>query len=138
MSFQATDQVSQHESARSHSSGLPSHALSESPLDYGPSGRMERRLPVIVVVRLSPAVSLGIDEEKTFTDNISPQGARIFSSRAWQPDDAVRVTPLNEEAVYAKVIYSQRLPDNRYGIGVKFQDRPVTWSTLRKYDGLLG
>jgi hypothetical protein len=98
---------------------------------------MERRLPVIVVVRLSPAVSPATDEEKTFTDNISPHGARIFSTRAWQPGDAVRVTPLNEEAAYAKVIYSQRLPDNRYGIGVKFQDRPVSWSALRKYDGLL-
>jgi hypothetical protein len=137
MSLQATDQVTQHDSARSPSSGLPNQALSESPLDYGPSGRMERRLPVIVVVRLSPAVSPGTDEEKTFTDNISPHGARIFSTRAWQPGDAVRVIPLNEEAAYAKVIYSQRLPDNRYGIGVKFQDRPVTWSALRKYDGLL-
>jgi len=35
------------------------------------------------------------------------------------------------------VIYCQGLPDNRYGIGVKFQDHTVTWSALRRYDGLL-
>ena len=105
------------------------------PLDRTLSGRMERRLPIIVVVRLAPALSTDIDGERTFTDNISPHGARIFSKYAWQPGDVARVTPLNEEPVWAKVIYSQRLPDDRYTIGVQLQDRP-TWSALRRYDGL--
>ena len=106
-------------------------------MDQGPSGRMKRRLPIIVVVRLAPVVSAATDGERTFTDNISLHGARIFSKHAWQPDDMVRVTPLNEDSACGKVIYCQGLPDNRYGIGVKFQDHPVTWSALRRYDGLL-
>ncbi len=100
---------------------------------------MERRLPIIVVVRLAKPESAGTDgQERTFTDNISPHGARIFSKLAWQSGDVVRVTPLNEEAACAKVVYCERLPDDRYSIGVKFQDRPIIWSTLQRYNGLLG
>jgi PilZ domain len=99
---------------------------------------MERRLPIIVVVRLARTGSASHDtEERTFTDNISPHGARIFSSRPWQPGEAIRVTPLHQAAASGRVIYCQKLPDDRYSIGLQFQDRPVTWSTLQKYNGLL-
>jgi len=90
------------------------------------SGRMERRLPVIVVVRLALAERAGTDgEERTYTDNISAHGARVFSRRPWQLGDKVRVTPVNEEStVRGKVVYCHRLADDRYGIGVQFRDRP--------------
>jgi hypothetical protein len=95
---------------------------------------MERRLPIIVVVRLTHCPPAGTDgEERTYTDNISPRGARIFSKQPWQPGDTVRITPLNGNSVCAKVIYCQRLPDDRYGVGVKFQGRPVTWSILQRF-----
>jgi PilZ domain-containing protein len=99
---------------------------------------MERRLPIIVVVRLELAENTNADsEERTFTDNISDHGARVFSRHAWQPGDRLRVTPLNGDAACGQVVYCQRLPSNRYSIGLKFQDRPVTWSTLLKRNGLL-
>jgi hypothetical protein len=98
---------------------------------------MERRLPIIVVVRLVQAQSVIADgEEKTFTDNISPHGARIFSKHAWQLGDLVRVAPSNADVACAKVIYCQKLPDDRYGIGVKFQDHPVAWSAMQRFNGL--
>ncbi len=101
------------------------------PLDPWLSGRMERRLPIIVVVRLANCVPASVDgEEKTYTDNVSPRGARIFSKRAWKPGDALRVTLLNGHSACGKVVYCERLPDDRYGIGVNFQDQPVTWSTI--------
>jgi len=125
---------SNHRAARPQ---VSSRDLSENPLDYGPSGRMERRLPIIVVVRLAPAANVATDGEKTFTDNISPHGARIFSKHAWQPGDVVQITPLNQDAASASVIYSQPLPDNRFSIGVKFQDHAVAWSVFQRYDGLL-
>jgi hypothetical protein len=106
------------------------------PLDPWLSGRTERRLPIIVVVRLTHCPTAGGDgEEKTYTDNISPHGARIFSKHAWQPGDALRITPLNGHSACGKVVYCQRLPDDRHGIGVNFQDHPVTWSILRRYGG---
>ncbi len=107
-------------------------------MDYGLNGRIERRLPIIAIVRLALAEHAAADgEERTYTDNISPHGARIFSKHAWQPEDMIRITSLNQDVACGKVVYCQRLLDNRYSIGVKFQDRPVTWSSLQKYNGLI-
>lgn len=115
---------------------MPSQSLCEMPLDQTLNGRMERRLPIIVVVRLAPAVSAAIDGERTFTDNISPRGARVYSTRPWQLGDRVQVTPRNEDSACGNVVYCQTLDDGRFVIGVKFQDRPATWSALCRYDGL--
>lgn len=107
------------------------------PLDPRLIGRIERRLPIIVVVRLTHCTAAGADgEERTFTDNISSRGARVFSRHAWQPGDAVRVIPLNEDPVCGEVIYCNTLPDNRYAVGVRFQGHPVTWSVIRRLGGI--
>ena len=107
------------------------------PSDNTLSGRVERRLPIVVVVRLARAERVGTDgEERTYTDNISPRGARVYSIRPWQLGDAVQLTPRNEDPAYGKVVYCQALPDDRYVIGVKFQDVPIPWSAVRRYDGL--
>lgn len=125
------------EAERHLSSGVPSQDVSETPLDHGPSGRIERRLPIIVVVRLAPGLGPASNGgERTFTDNISPSGARIFSKHPWQPGDLVWVTPQNAEVAPAKVIYCQRLPDARYTIGVAFQDHPVSWSAMQRFNNL--
>jgi len=107
-------------------------------LDHSPTGRIERRLPIIVVVRLAPLASASSDGERTFTDNISPHGARIFSKQPWQAGDLVRVTPLHAAAAFGEVVYCQKLPDDRFSVGVRFPERPVPWPTLRKYGDLLG
>ncbi len=106
------------------------------PLDHTLSGRIERRLPIIAVVRLGHCEPAGTDGERTYTDNISPHGARVFSKYPWQPGDVVQVTPLNEDSACGKVVYCRKLPDDRYGMGVKFQGRPVAWSMIRKYGGI--
>jgi hypothetical protein len=100
-------------------------------------GRMERRLPIVVIVRLALAERAGTDgEERTYTDNISAHGARIFSKHAWQLGDKVKVTPANEESkACGNVVYCQRRAEHQYEIGVQFRDRH-TWSALRRYDGL--
>lgn len=99
---------------------------------------MERRLPIVVVVRLAPAEPAGTDgEERTYTDNVSAHGAHIFSRHLWQLGDKVTVTPVNEASTACgKVVYCHKLADNRYDIGVAFQDRPVSWSVVRRYDGM--
>jgi hypothetical protein len=107
------------------------------PLDHTLNGRVERRLPIVVVVRLAQAERAGTDgEERTYTDNISQRGARVYSIRPWQLGDAVQVTPRNEDPTCGKVVYCQMLPDDRYVIGVKFQDGPIAWSAVSRYDGL--
>src|SRR5260370_38663951 len=69
-------------------SGLPSRSLSDMPLDDRLGGRMERRLPIVVVGRLAPAERAGTDgEERTYTHKISAPGGHIFSRRPWQLGD---------------------------------------------------
>jgi hypothetical protein len=116
---------------------LPSQGLSDMSFDNTLSGRMERRLPIIVVVRLAQAENAGTDgEERTYTDNISPRGARLFSTRSWKPGDPVRIAPRDEDPAFGNVVYCQALADGRFIVGVNFQDRPITWSAMHRYDGL--
>ena len=102
-------------------------------------GRMERRLPIIVVVSLTRAERQDTDDdksEKTYTGNISLHGARVFSRFPWEPGEMVRVTPLNYDCVWGKVVYCQRLADGRHTIGVNFQNRAISWSILQRFGGV--
>jgi len=98
---------------------------------------MEKRIPIAIVVRLTPAQDQPASEpELTYTDNVSAHGARVLSSRAWQIGDVAQVTSLKDEiTIGGKVAYCQMLPDNRYCIGLNFRDRRVTWSAYRAYNG---
>jgi hypothetical protein len=76
------------------------------------------------------------EKEKTYTDNVSPHGARVFSKCFWQPGEQVQVTTLKEESsIYGEVTYCQRLDNDRFCIGLKFQEHPVVWPTLSRYYG---
>ena len=99
------------------------------------SGRMEKRISIAIVVRLSHKQDQPAREpELTYTDNVSAHGARVVSSRPWQIGEVAQVTSLNDEiAINGKVAYCVMLPNNRYLIGLNFQDRPVTWSAYRTY-----
>jgi hypothetical protein len=101
------------------------------------SGRMEKRIPIAIVVRLTPAQDRPASEpELTYTDNVSAHGARVVSSRSWQIGEVAQVTSLKDEiTIIGKVAYCQMLPDNRYFIGLNFKDRRVTWSAYRAYNG---
>jgi len=95
---------------------------------------MEKRLPIIVVVHLVHVVAAGVEGmERTYTDNVSPIGARVFSKRPWRPGDLIWITSLNEEAVLGEVVYCERLANNRYSFGVEFGSGPITWSVLQRY-----
>ena len=118
--------------------GLPSQGRSDMPLEQTISGRLERRLPLVVIVRIAQVERAGTEgEERTYTDNISAHGACIFSRHPWKLGDAVRVTPANEESTACgKVVYCRKRADDHYDIGVQFQDSLVMWSALRRYGGL--
>ena len=99
---------------------------------------MERRLPVIIVVRLTRAQRQDIDadqSEKTYTDNISLHGARVISRFHWEPGEMVNVAPLKYNSVSGKVVYCQQLADGRHAFGVNFQDSAISWSILQRYGG---
>ncbi len=96
---------------------------------------MEKRLPISIVVSLTVARDQPANgAEVTYTENVSAHGARVISKRHWQPGEAAQVTSLKDEvAIRGKVVYCQKLPDNRYCVGLNFNGSPVTWSTYRTY-----
>lgn len=104
-------------------------------MNHGLGGRKEKRLPIAIVVRLSRMHNLPANEEEgTYTDNVSPHGARVFSRCVWQPGEQVQVTTVKEgSSILGEVIYCQRLDNDRFCIGLKFQERLDTWPTLSRY-----
>jgi len=116
-----------------NASRLPRQGLSEIPLDDTLNGRMETRLPIVVAVRLTRiGIADAVREERTYTDNISARGARLFSIQPWQIGEEVRVAPRNEDAANGSVVYCQALGDGRFAIGVKFQNGPIKWTAVTR------
>jgi len=100
-------------------------------------GRKEKRLPIIVVVSLADLGRTNTDgAEWTYTDNISAHGARVFSKYVRQPGDEITLTPFKEETASGNVIYCQKITSDRYWVGVRLKDHPVTWRAIRRYDGI--
>jgi hypothetical protein len=99
------------------------------------AGRMERRLSIAIVVQLAHAEGPPANgAELTYTDNVSARGARVVSSREWKTGEVARVTALKDEiTIRGKVVYCQKLSDNRYCVGLNFNGHGVTWSGYKAY-----
>jgi hypothetical protein len=98
-------------------------------------GRMEKRLPIAIVVRLAPVQEQSANgAEMTYTDNVSVHGARVVSARPWQAGEMAQVTSLKDEITLSgRVVYCHKLQDHRYLVGLSFQGRRVTWSGYTTY-----
>ena len=104
--------------------------------EHGPPGRMEKRLLIMVPVRLEPARGVGTNgQEKAYIDDISPHGARVISRHPWQVGDVVKLTSLNEAPVCGQVVYCQNLSDDRHAIGVHIVGRRIPWSIVERFWG---
>jgi hypothetical protein len=104
----------------------------------GLNGRMEKRLPIAIVVHLAtgaqndPAGAV----ELTYTENVSAHGVCVISRRAWRLGDRVRVTSFKEHIeLHGKVVHCHKRDADRYAIGLTFPEQEVTWSTFRNYAG---
>lgn len=98
-------------------------------------GRMEKRLPIAIIVQLAPVHAQPINgPELSFTDNISAHGACVVSSRPWKLSETIAVTSLQDQiTLRGKVAHCQKRSDQRYAVGLAFQGGPVTWSKYRTY-----
>jgi hypothetical protein len=98
---------------------------------------MEKRIPIAIVVHLSRAEDQTPESaELTFTDNISAHGACVISARRWKPGEMAEVTSLNDKIMLVgRVTYCEKRADNRYGVGLNFRDREVTWDPYAKPAG---
>jgi hypothetical protein len=89
------------------------------------TGRVEKRIPREMAVQISRAQGLGPAEliAKATTENISTHGVRILVKRALVPQERLLVSSLSagEEVVPARVVYSQPLADDVFGVGLQFE-----------------
>jgi hypothetical protein len=101
-------------------------------------GRMEKRLPIAIVVRLTQPEDRSPRPpgaaELTYTNNVSAHGACVISSRPWRPGEMVDVTALEDEVpLRGKVVHCRRHTDDHYAVGLSFNGDHVSWSKYRKY-----
>jgi hypothetical protein len=96
---------------------------------------MEKRVPIAMVVNLAPAyVPQSNGAELTYTDNVSAHGACVVTNHPWQPGEIAEVTSmLDKVTMRGKVIHCRKQDDNRYVIGLNFQDCDLVWSTYVRY-----
>jgi hypothetical protein len=91
------------------------------------SGRLEKRiqlsLPVLISSLYDPSTS-----ERTTTENVCSLGMRVLTQKAKELNERLMISSLvGDLRALARVVYCQRLPDGRFGIGIQFQGRPVNW-----------
>jgi len=91
------------------------------------SGRLEKRiqlsLPVQISTRFDPSIT-----ERTTTENVCSLGMRILTQKARQLDERLMISSLvGDLRALARVVYCQRLPDGRFGVGIQFQGQSISW-----------
>ena len=107
------------------------------PFDRHLEGRLEKRLPIAVVVCLTGANhSNGAGQEETYTDNVSLHGVRLISRHPWHPGEVAQVTPVKYGILArGKVVYCKQLANDRYFVGLNFPQQTVRWSSFT-YPGM--
>lgn len=102
------------------------------------TGREEKRLPVMMEVKLVPAEGAKTERrERAVVENISALGARVYARTPWQLGEQVEVTPAMSQApLRAEVVYCQKQGD-KFVVGIKFRRSPLLWSILEKVKKLI-
>ncbi|HTV80935.1 MAG TPA: PilZ domain-containing protein [Steroidobacteraceae bacterium] len=85
------------------------------------TGRTEHRMDVSLTGRLEPLGPRAAGE-RIMIRNLSSHGARVISGRPWQENDHVNLSEtVGNYHLDAQVVYCERLADNRYAVGLKFE-----------------
>jgi len=92
------------------------------------SGRFEKRIRLVAAVEIC-SVQNPAATERTTTENFCSLGIRILTQRARELNERLWVRSLDEDLrTLARVVYCQRLPDGRFGVGLQFQEQVVNGS----------
>jgi len=84
-------------------------------------GRLEKRVRLVVPVEISSPEDPSTTE-RTTTENISSTGVRLVTERARDLDEQLMIcTLVGDLPRLARVVYCERLPNGRFGVGVEFE-----------------
>lgn len=89
--------------------------------------RTEKRIPMEIPVVLEGHRHMP-GAENTFTENVSPRGARVVSIRPWEK--GARLTLASRTGEFrssARVAYCQPLHGDGYAVGVEFLETKGRW-----------
>lgn len=92
-----------------------------------PTARTERRIARAMAVELCP---LGPSPagEATFTENVSPRGARVVTRHGWKPEERLLLKSLQGDFRWqARVVYCERLPNNAFAVGLDLLSPTGEW-----------
>jgi hypothetical protein len=94
-----------------------------------PTGRFDKRIPKAVVVEL--ALSDAWErKEAAIAENVSARGMRVATEHVWRPGDRVLLSsPESGFQTQARVVYCQRLENNKFAIGLELVARLRDWAT---------
>jgi hypothetical protein len=91
------------------------------------SGRLEKRIRLAVPVPISSLLDPAATE-RTTTESVCSVGIRILTEQARDLNERLMINSLRGDLrALAPVVYCQRLPDGRFGVGLQFQGRPIDW-----------
>jgi hypothetical protein len=90
--------------------------------------RLEDRAPVHVTVDLS-GLDIRTAAQQGITENVSARGARVVTSKPWQPNDHVKVRSLlGSLKSRARVVYCQPLGKDLFAIGLELFVSVGAWT----------
>ena len=89
--------------------------------------RSEERIPLEVLVQIAGnADAPGV--ETTFTENVSPRGARVISLRRWHTNERLTLSrTAGQFRAVTRVTYCQPLRGEGFAIGLEILEPTGTW-----------
>ena len=88
-----------------------------------PTGRSDRRIPIEVAVELARPDASQF-EETAIAQNVSAHGMRVATEHFWRLADSVLLgSPESGVRIRARVVYCQRIENNRFTVGLKLLAR---------------
>lgn len=89
--------------------------------------RLEKRVPMAIAVQLSGHANVQ-GTESTFTENVSANGARVYSVRPWRKNDRLYLASLpGGFKSLARVTYCQSLHGQGFALGLQFLEKSQGW-----------
>jgi hypothetical protein len=95
---------------------------------YSRSGRVEKRTPVAVTVRITSLEHHGLADSGT-TQNVSPFGLRVLVGNQWAPNEPVQVeSPPGVFRSRAWIVYCQSAQDGEFAVGLRLLTPQRSWT----------
>jgi len=98
-------------------------------------GRMEKRLPIAIVVRLNQPQDRPVNTaELAYTDNLSAHGARVLTKNPWGSNQPITVRSVQGNLYsHARVAYCQSVDGSCFAIGVELRQPTADWTEPQKH-----